>query len=510
MRSTNRFRFAACLALAGLSVASLDACSTPPANDAGDVANDLADESTADANDAGFDAVTTPDVGVDRLVPPDVARTMPETAMQTRRQSCEFAAGAWPSETLGNDVPIGTDIPIDHILVLMMENRSFDHYYSHLPEAGQTDVEVPPAGWTNPSATGTPVAPTHDTQYCVRDLDHGWHGTHGEWNDGAMDGFVTENDPSGERALAYETQADLPFYYGLATTFAIGDHYFSGTLGPTFPNRLYMLAATSFGLTYNTPVAEDTAAHPVNQIFARLDAAGVDWKDYAGGVRTPALFVYYGILRRQTQARLVGIDRLMTDLQTGQLPSFAFIEPSFSGTGGQRSDEHPPGTPMAGEAWVEPIVRALMASPQWSRTALFITYDEHGGFADHLAPPPACAPDDREPIEPNPDGGMPISAGHHFDRYGVRVPFMVVSPYARAHDVSHQVFDHTSILRFVEARFGLPAMTRRDANATPVTDLFDFTHATFMTPPTNIPSAHGVSPAVRDGCDALFPSSGGL
>jgi phospholipase C len=408
---------------------------------------------------------------------------------------------------LGSEVPLGTDIPIDHVLVLMMENRSFDTYYAHLPEAGQTDVEVPPAGWSNPRADGTPVSPTHDTQYCLQDLDHSWDGTHREWNNGAMDGFVVANDPMGERSMFYETQADLPFYYGLATTFAIADHYHAGLLGPTFPNRLYMLAATSFGLTYNVPVQADTAAHPVNQIFLRLDAAGVDWKDYAGGVRTPAVFVYYGLLRSQTQSHLTGLGQLMTDLASGNLPSFGFIEPAFSGTGGVRADEHPPGTPMAGEAFAEGIIRAVMNSPAWSRTALFITYDEHGGFADHVAPPPACPPDDMEPVAEG-DGGT-VPAGGHFDRYGVRVPFMVVSPYAKPHYVSHLTYDHTSILRFVEARFGLPAMTRRDANATPVMDLFDFTTPHFMTPPT-LPPAHGVSTTLRTTCDSLFPTGSGL
>jgi phospholipase C len=500
------------LALALNTAAAGLACSTPVTSDGGgDVVDDLADSTAESGMDAEpIDTTPPPDVMPDYLRPPDVARTMPESSMITRRDSCEFQSGAWPAETLGSDTPIGADIPIDHILVLMMENRSFDHYYAHLPEAGQTDVEVPPPGWTNPRADGTPVAPTHDTQYCWRDLNHEWEGTHDEWHDGAMDGFVVANDPMGERTMSYETQADIPFYYGLANTFAIADHYFSGTLGPTFPNRLYMLAATSFGLTYNVPVMQDSAAHPVNQIFARLDAAGVDWKDYAGGVRTPALFVYYGLLRRATQSHLVGIDQLMTDLSSGTLPSFAFIEPAFSGTGGERADEHPPGTPQAGEAWVEPIVRAFMSSPEWSRSVLFITYDEHGGFADHVAPPPACAPDELPPVDANPDGGAPIPAGYAFDRHGVRVPFIVVSPYARPHYVSHQVYDHTSILRFVEARFGLPAMTRRDANATPVTDLFDFSHPSFATPPSNIPAAHGVPVSLRDTCNAMFPSSGGL
>ena len=506
VNTLERRRFAT--SLLPLSFA-LAACSTPASPDVTDAhdASDLGAD-VSNAMDVVIDTAPAPDVSPDYLRPPDVARTDPDSVVAMRRQSCTYAAGAWPAETLGTDVPIGTDIPIDHVLVLMMENRSFDHYFAHLPEAGQTDVEVPPAGWMNRHADGTPVTPTRDTTFCYPDLNHEWNGTHAEWNNGAMDGFVQANDPMGERTMAYETQAELPFYYGLATTFAIADHYHAPLLGPTFPNRLYMLAATSFGLTYNVPVAQDTAAHPVNQIFLRLDQAGIDWRDYAAGLRSADVFVYYAILRRQTAAHLAGIDRLMTDLASGDIPPFAFIEPNFGGTGATRADEHPPGTPQAGEAWAEAIIRAVMASPAWSRTALCITYDEHGGFADHVAPPPACPPDDMEPIAPDGDGGTVPAAGH-FDRYGVRVPFIVVSPYARPHFVSHNTYDHTSILRFVEARFGLPAMTRRDANANPVTDLFDFTHAAFMTPPT-LPHAPGLSTADSARCMTAFPTNSGL
>lgn len=485
-------------------------CATPASLDVVDVSNDLARDVTVDAP---VDTATAADVSPDYLRPPDVPRSSVDSVLAARRTACEFGAGAWPAETLGRDVPIGADIPIDHILVLMMENRSFDEYFSHLPEAGQPDVEVPSPTWSNPRADGPAVMPFPDTTYCVSDLDHEWTGTHQEWNDGMMNGFVTTNDAlgTGERAMAYMTQAQLPFYYGLATTFAIADHFYSSLLGPTFPNRMFALAATSFGLTYNIPLAEqDTAAHPVNQIFARLDAAGIDWKDYAPGLRSAAVFVYYTVFRRQTAAHMANIDQLMADLSSGSLPPFAFIEPSYSGTGATRYDEHPPGAPQTGEAWVERIARAVMASPAWARTALFIVYDEHGGFADHVAPPPACPPDDHEPVGPNPDGGVPVPVAGHFDRYGVRVPFIVVSPWARAHHVSHSTFDHSSILRFVEARFGLPAMTRRDANATPVMDLFDFSRPAFMTPPTGIPHAPGLSPADSARCMDAFPTSTGL
>jgi phospholipase C len=144
------------------------------------------------------------------------------------------------------------------------------------------------------------------------------------------------------------------------------------------------------------------------------------------------------------------------------------------------------------------VVKAVMASPQWSHTALILTFDEHGGIYDHVPPPPACAPDGIAPIT-NPSDNAPGG----FDRYGVRVPLIVISPYARPHFVSHAVYDHTSITRFIETRFKLPALTARDANADPLTDLFDFSKAAFATPPS-LPEAT-LDPAKVAECMALYP-----
>jgi phospholipase C len=316
-----------------------------------------------------------------------------------------------------------------------------------------------------------------------------------------MDGFVTTNNPSGERALTYFDESDIPFNNSLATTFAIGDRYFCSLLGPTGPNRIFLMAGTSFGLANNTLVSQDTRATPVSHLFSRLDDAGVAWKDYAGGPRMLGFFPHYGIIRGETRAHFGTIEDLHRDLAEGTLPAVSIVEPNYVGTGGDRVDEHPPGIPMQGERYVERIVRSLMASRLWARSALFVVYDEHGGFADHVAPPVACEPDDLTPrINSTPAPGR-------FDRLGVRVPFMVVSPYARRHFVSHRTFDHASILRFIEARFGLPALTRRDANANIPTDLFDFANPPFMTPPTLAP-AGVVDPAVRDRCNTAFPSTG--
>ncbi len=146
-------------------------------------------------------------------------------------------------------------------------------------------------------------------------------------------------------------------------------------------------------------------------------------------------------------------------------------------TAGQHN-EHPPKSIQAGQKFVADIISAVMKSPNWPRTALFFTYDEHGGFYDHVPPPAACPPDHQLPILAS--GDKPSA----FDRYGLRVPLILISPWARKQYVSHQIQDHTSLLRFVQARFDLPALTARDANATPPMDVFDFSKAAFLAPPT--------------------------
>ena len=155
-----------------------------------------------------------------------------------------------------------------------------------------------------------------------------------------------------------------------------------------------------------------------------------------------------------------------------------------------------------GELFMSQVVQAMMQSPQWPHSALIVTFDEHGGIYDHVPPPPACAPDDIAPIT-NPMDNAPGD----FAQYGVRVPLIVVSPYAKPHFVSHTVYDHTSITRFIETRFKLPALTRRDANADPLTDLFDFKKAAFATPPP-LPTPT-VDPQHLADCIQRYPDDGG-
>ena len=385
--------------------------------------------------------------------------------------SCPFGPGALPADTLAPGAPHGNAIPINHVVVLMQENRSFDHYFARLKGR---HIDRPPRGTSNPNPLGgVPIPLFHQRSYCeVADLNHGWNGTHLEWNGGAMDGFAIENadpaDPSGSRTMGYYRKRDLRFYHALYRTFAMSDRHFCSLLGPTFPNRHYLLSGTSAGHIRNDL---EIATHA--SIFESLDAAGVTWKVYASDLPFALLYAYV----QAHGTNLVPIAQFYADAAAGSLPQVSFVDPLFFGDETNQNDEHPPNNVQIGQAFVAGVVQAMFGSPNWPDSALFITYDEHGGFYDHVPPPPACEPD---AIPPNLQSGDVVAA---FDRYGIRVPFVVVSPFARRKYVSHTTTDQTSVLRFIETRFDLPALTRRDANADPMLELFDFAAPPFMVPP---------------------------
>jgi len=375
-------------------------------------------------------------------------------------------------------------LPVDHIVILMQESRSADHYLGHLNAVQPDYAPEPMTGNPDPlNPMGPPILPFHETKYCESsDLNHSWNGEHQAWNQGAMDGFTAANDsssanadptdPSGARTMGYFDQTDLPFYYGLYKTFATNDHYFQSVLSQTFPNRLYLYAGTSFGVIRN-----DSFASTHRSIFNELDEGFVDWKVYTAQypLSFPSLLFKY-VSTRAAQ-HVFPISQYYADAAGGNLPSVSFVDPRFLDTPRIESDEHPPSNIQVGQKFVADVVNGLMASPNWSSSALFLTYDENGGFYDHMAPPAAPKPDN---VPPNLQPGDTPGA---FDRYGFRVPVVVVSPYAKRHYVSHVVDDHTSILRFIEMRFGLPALSNRDVNADPMGDMFDFSKPHFAAPP---------------------------
>jgi phospholipase C len=444
----------------------------------------------------------------------------PSDPTQAMRAGCGYSVGSLAADTQGASAPDGARIPIDTIVVIMMENRSFDHYFEDLPNQGWTDVDVAPvaAGDAGPDATqasnpgvdGTPVPFVHGTQLCFADTNHSWDGTHQEIDNGKMDGFALANDGthedpmvgppgflSGARAMTYYTREDLPFMYWAAANFAIGDRYFASVPGPTWPNREYFYAGTSWGET--TTGEFPTPTSPT--VLDSLDAAGVSWGYYTPGeLPTTALFVN-GPGYVDYSRNVFTFDQFTGDATSGSLPHVVILDPSLFPEGYDNDDEHPPAVMQVGEAWRAGAVQTLLASPQWARMAVFLLYDEHGGLYDHVPPPPACPPDSTPPKIAAPDGGT--YGG--FDEYGVRLPFVVISPYAKGHYVSHQVFDHTSVLRFIEARFGLPALTKRDANALAPWDAFDFAASPNLTPPPM--PAVPVDQAILDQCATIFTSA---
>jgi phospholipase C len=427
---------------------------------------------------------------------PPRSRYSPTEAADARA-ACSFGAGALPGLTLARDAPLGTQIPIDTFVLVMMENRSFDHLLGGL-KATQPDADVAPPDATNPDKDGTPVARFHMTDLCFDDPNHGWAASHGEWNNGAMDGFVVNNyenngqPADGKRAMGYYTEAEAPFLHALASTFAVADRSFCSLLGPTFPNRFYFAAATSYGW-----IGDHLFSEPRLNIIERMEAAHVTWHDYYA--KLPTLGVFLDSFTKHLDNQSL-VAQFAVDAAAGKLSQVNWVDPELSDSlGAERNDLHPPGDIQLGEQFLEETVRAAMASPQWPHMAIIVTFDEHGGLYDHVPPPAACPPDAIAPML----GAGDVDA--KFDRLGVRVPTIVISPYARPHAVSHATYDHTSILRLLEARFGMPAMTARDANADPMFDLFDFQHAALLKPPA-LPTVT-VDEAKKSDCIARYPSN---
>lgn len=315
------------------------------------------------------------------------------------------------------------ELPIDHVIIACQENRSFDHYYGYYPNADSFGV---PPGFTVPDGHGGTVAPSHLTSHSTKDIAHEWAPIHAEWDQGRMDGFYTTD---GSLSLGYYDRSDLGYYYALADHFTLCANYFCSLLGPTFPNRLYLWSGTSGGNTSNK-IAPGSLHWPT--ITDLLDAHGITWKCYNLGLG--AVLAEFNALmffsRWYRDPRLYRpASELYADLRNGTLPQVSWLIPSVF------TCEHPPASIEWGQGEMALIISALMLSRVWTRSAFFLTYDEGGGFFDHVRPP-------------------------QFDAYGagLRVPTLVVSPYARRGYVASAQYEHSSILRFLETRFKLPTL----------------------------------------------------
>ena len=371
----------------------------------------------------------------------------------------------------------GTDtLPgIEHVIVLMMENHSYDNFFGLL---GRGDGF--PLG-----RNGRPIAvnpyPNGQLQHAFRmpttcqlssTPSQEWLASHTAWNNGRNDGFVrapvsvTDSTIVGGVAMGYWTGDDLPFTYSLARTFPVGDRWFCSLLGQTFPNRRYLIAGTSAGMTDDGGLSELLIPVPApnGTIFNLLDNHGIGWENYVSSYptgATPELFLANDAIPEALHHK--AFDGFFADAADGTLPSFSFLDPSYD----TQSQENPQNI-VVGEALLAQVVHAVGSSPLWHKTVLLVMYDEHGGYYDHVPPPPAIPPDGIPPVV---QPGEETYEG--FARYGFRVPSVVVSPYARRDHVSHMLYDHTSVLAFVERKWNLPALTYRDANANDLTDFLD-------------------------------------
>ncbi len=373
-------------------------------------------------------------------------------------------------------LPAGTDtLPgVEHIVVLMLENHSFDNFFGMLGRGDGFRLGrdgLPAAANPYPDGKIQHAFRMPTTCQLPSQPSQEWSASHNAYDNGAMDGFVrTPISPgsatiSGPVAMGYWTGDDLPFTYSLARTFPIGDRWFCSLLGQTFPNRRYLIAGTSAGLTDDAGLAELSAVVPAaGTIFNLLDRYGISWENYVSVYPTGATPDLFPVNDEVTEAaHNKALAEFFTDAAAGTLPAFSFLDPNYV----TQSQENPQNI-VVGEALLAQVVQALGASPLWPRTLFILVYDEHGGYYDHVRPPRAIPPDDIAPIVAQ---GESVYDG--FARYGFRVPSVVVSPYARRRHVSHVLYDHTSVLATIERKWNLPALTYRDANANDLTDFLD-------------------------------------
>jgi phospholipase C len=456
---------------------------------------------------------------------------------------------------------------VNHIIIVMQENHSFDNYFGALAYApaspyhngngacSSTDHKcidglvctvangVFSCRNSNLDDNGSTVVAFKATSRCVSpDLDHSWVGTHHEMNflnpnntlkNSLSDGFVRQNDlteqidngnesPADDQTISFYNQDDLPFYYSLAQNFAISDRQFASVLGPTFPNRSYLMAATSFGhLTTDDSVPPVVGYQPITgTIFDQLNSHGISWADYFEDVPQDGSF-----RPLDTSHNLPLAAFYLQAAGIGALPQVSFVDPNLGTTGRTlEDDEHPPTDIQRGQYHVSNIVNAVRNGPFWKDSIIFILYDEHGGFYDHARPPRApqngartpdgifpgqCEDLSLPPFSEQPGGGAecswnfvsttdttlldaealcpalaqnptgPFPAGcAAFDQLGVRVPMIAVSPFSKPSYVSHVTGDHTSLLKLIENRF-MPGvhLTARDQYANALEGMFDFNNS---------------------------------
>ncbi len=386
----------------------------------------------------------------------------------------------------GDDGPVG----ITTYVYLMLENRTYDHVFGARALQGLGGDGLR-ADTSNPDIANQPIAPYNpsDLEMCVAgDPPHGWDASHLQWNNGAMDGFVKQHQaehPGQIDPMQYLLRAQQPVSWALADAYTTCDRWFASVMGPTLPNRAYWHTATSFGINNNTEILDKfSGGVPVPTIYNRLVDKGVDWAYYFGSLAVVSLLgnpgPYQldlgpndgtGRVRRFGDAKQ-GSGQFFKDAAAGTLPPVVYIDPSF-----YENDDHPPVHPILGQELIASVYTALANSPQWKNCMLVITYDEHGGFYDHVAPPRTT------------DDTLEKYGVDGFQQMGFRVPTMVVGPYVKQNYVSSVTYDHTSALKHLQTTLGLETINPRMDAANDLMDCIDLDRlaAGDPAPPVQIP-----------------------
>ena len=331
---------------------------------------------------------------------------------------------------------------VDHLVVVFMENRSFDHFLGGLcldptyPAAHTLDGIK--GNEANPDNSGAMVQMSLLPGNGTYNPRHDWLSSRVAWNNGRNDGFVRANADQGvadTQVMTYLDRGHLPFCYGLAAQSTVCDQWFSSVMGPTWPNRFYFHAATSNGQTKNLPMGLDAA----DTIWDRLAEVCLAGKNYhAGGVPWYSVAFPSKSFSGNDAMTPEPIDGFFRDAASGNLPPFSLVDPDF-----EVNDGHPPHDLALAEAFLSSVHRALVNSPAWARTMLVVTFDEHGGFYDHV-PPPTTA-----------------DANADFRQLGFRVPAIVAGPMVHAGRVVSTPFEHVSVASTLKTRFGIRSLNAR-------------------------------------------------
>lgn len=372
-------------------------------------------------------------------------------------------AGAVSSFFLDDErraLPSPRNSGIEHVVLVAMENRSFDHILGWLPHANGRQ-----AGLTYLDKLGRRHPTYHLTSYqncALADPDHSYSGGRIQFDGGKCDGWLKAGT-NDSFPIGYYEAKDVSFLSQAAPYWTTCDHYFAAILAPTYPNRFYMHSAQTDRLDQSTTIST------LPTIWDRLTAAGIDGRYYFNDIPFTALW----------GARHLDITHpyveFLAACESGMLPQVSYIDPRFiDESSGTSNDDHPHADIRNGEAFLNQVYTAVTTSPAWQNTVLIITFDEWGGFFDHVAPP----------LGPVPAADAAIGSD---GRLGFRVPALIVSPFARRRFVARRQFDHTSVLKLIEWRWNLAPLTVRDAAANNLAAILDFDEPKMSAPAFSVP-----------------------